>query len=278
MFNGRQLLIATQHGKEQVIKPILENSLGVQCIIPTAIDTDIFGTFTGEVERKDSPVDTLRKKCLYAMAITGADLSVASEGSFGPHPQLYMLPANEEWIILIDKINQLEIIARTFSAETNFGGQYVQFTEELQQFAQKVKFPSHALILRDSEGGVTEIVKGIQDTSVLHNEFERMQRTYDRVFVETDMRAMHNPMRMKVIASATCKLVENINRCCPSCNTPGFDVVQVVQGLPCSLCSSPTRSLKTLIYGCKKCTFQQPVDYPDQKEKEDPMYCDYCNP
>jgi hypothetical protein len=278
MFNGRQLLIATQHGKEKVIKPILENSLGVQSIISSAIDTDIFGTFTGEVARPDSPVETLRKKCLYAMEQTGADLAVASEGSFGSHPQLYMLPANEEWMIFIDKINHLEILARELSANTNFSGQYLQTKEELEQFAKKTFFPSHALILRDAEGGVNKIVKGIQDTSVLRNEFETMHHVYGRVFVETDMRAMYNPTRMQVIAAVANKLVEKINRCCPFCNTPGFDVVQVQQGLPCSLCSSPTRSIKTLIYGCKKCSYEQAADYPDKKEKEDPMYCDYCNP
>ena len=137
MFNGRQLLIATRHGKEQVIRPILENSLSVHCIISSDIDTDLFGTFTGELPRKDSPVETLRKKCLYAMEQTGADLAVASEGSFGQHPQLYMLSANEEWMIIVDKRNQLEIIARELSAYTNFSGQYVHSREELEQFAQK---------------------------------------------------------------------------------------------------------------------------------------------
>lgn len=278
MFNGRQLLIATRHGKEQVIRPILENSLSVHCIISSDIDTDLFGTFTGELPRKDSPVETLRKKCLYAMEQTGADLALASEGSFGPHPQLYMLSANEEWMIFVDKRNQLEIIARELSANTNFSGQYVHSREELEQFAQKALFPSHALILRNAEGGVKEIIKGIQDENILYREFERMNPVYSRVFVETDMRAMHNPTRMQVIAAVTDKLVEKINRCCPACNTPGFDVVKVVQGLPCSLCTSPTRSIKTLIYGCKKCKFEQSVDHPDQKEKEDPMYCDYCNP
>ena len=278
MFKGRQLLIATRHGKEQVIKPILENGLGVHAIVSSNFDTDLFGTFTGEKPRLDSPVETLRRKCLYAMEQTGADLAVASEGSFGPHPTLYMLPGNEEWLMLIDKVNDLEIVARELSAATNFSGQYVHSKEELQKFADTALFPSHALILRNAEAGVEEIIKGIQDAERLYHEYERMQLVYGQVFVETDMRAMHNPSRLRVIEAAIYKLIEKINHCCPSCQTPGFDVVQVIQGLPCNLCSSPTRSVKTLIYGCKKCTFQQAVDYPDQKEKEDPMYCDYCNP
>jgi hypothetical protein len=188
------------------------------------------------------------------------------------------VPANEEWIVLIDKLNQLEIITREISTATNFSGQYVASQEELNQFAKEALFPSHALILRDSEGGVREIIKGLLDPNLLYKEFKRMLNSYGRVFVETDMRGMHNPTRMQVIESVTNKLVEKINCCCPSCHTPGFDIVQVITGLPCGTCTSPTRSVKTLIYGCSKCAFEQLIDYPDNKEMEDPMYCDYCNP
>ena len=278
MFKGRELLIATRHGKEQVIRPILENSLGVHSIVSSDFDTDLFGTFTGEVSRADSPVDTLRKKCLYGMEQTGADLAVASEGSFGPHPHLYMLTADEEWIILIDKKNDLEIIAREISTDTNFNGQYVDSFTSLLSFAESASFPSHGLILRDQKEGVKEIVKGICDTAVLSYHFERMHRLYQKVYVETDMRAMHNPTRMQVIEKVTYKLVEKIHRCCPACGIPGFDIGEVIRGLPCSNCTSPTRSVKTLVYTCKKCAHQEFVHHPDDKEREDPMYCDYCNP
>ncbi|CAN5510883.1 hypothetical protein BH10BAC4_BH10BAC4_23470 [soil metagenome] len=105
MFKGRNLIIATKHQKEKVIAPIVQKYLGVNCIVAENFDTDIFGTFTGEVERADDPIITARKKCLRAMELTGADLAIASEGSFGAHPNFFFVPADDEIILLMDQKN-----------------------------------------------------------------------------------------------------------------------------------------------------------------------------
>ena len=86
-------MVATKHGKEKVIAPILERSLGVKVLSTTNLDTDRFGTFSGEVERKGTPLEVARAKCEAALKLTGADLAVASEGSFGPHPELFFAAA-----------------------------------------------------------------------------------------------------------------------------------------------------------------------------------------
>jgi len=100
MFDNRKLVIATKHHKESVIATLFENELGVKCFVPNDFDTDLLGTFSGEIERKDSAVDTVKKKCLLAMEQTNCDLGIASEGSFGPHPILFMASANEELLVL----------------------------------------------------------------------------------------------------------------------------------------------------------------------------------
>lgn len=51
--------------------------------VDASFDTDMLGTFTGEVERKLDPLATVREKCLRAMKHNHCDLGVASEGSFG---------------------------------------------------------------------------------------------------------------------------------------------------------------------------------------------------
>ena len=112
MFKGRKLLIATKHDKEKVIAPILEKELGVTCFVAENFDTDVLGTFTGEVERKDDPITTARNKCLMAMELNNCDLAIASEGSFGPHPAIFFVHADDEMLLFIDKKNDLEIIAR----------------------------------------------------------------------------------------------------------------------------------------------------------------------
>ena len=51
-FHGRDLLIATMHGKEKVIAPIFEEKLGVRTNTTQELNTDLFGTFCGEKKEK----------------------------------------------------------------------------------------------------------------------------------------------------------------------------------------------------------------------------------
>jgi hypothetical protein len=278
MFTGRRLVIATKHEKEKVIAPLLEKALGVCCFVKEDFDTDTLGTFTGEIERKLDPIATARQKCLMAMELANCDLGIASEGSFGLHPSLFFVNADDEFLIFIDKKNNFEIIARELSMETNFNGKEIETEKDLFEFADSVKFPSHGLILRSSKEDYNQIIKGIIDASKLKEAFEELIEKSDSIYAETDMRAMYNPTRMSVIETATKKLVNKINSCCPECNVPGFGVTDVKKGLACNLCGSPTNSTLSFIYSCKKCNFKKEELHPHQKTSEDPMYCDYCNP
>lgn len=278
MFEGRKLIIATKHEKEKVIAPILEIELGVKCFVAENFDTDMLGTFTGEVERKDEPITTARNKCLIAMKLNNCDLAIASEGSFGMHPFMFFIYADEEIVFFIDKKNDLEIISKELSIETNFNGEDIKSETQLNDFAKQVKFPSHGLIIRKAKDDFTEIVKGITDTQKLNNTFKHFISTYGMAYVETDMRAMYNPTRMKVIEKATKKLTDKINSNCPQCNTPGFGITDRKQGLPCSLCGFKTRSTLSYIYTCQKCAYTKEEMYPNKITEEDPTYCDMCNP
>ena len=71
LFVGRTLVIATQHQKEKVIAPALEAALGVRCIVPDQFDSDRFGTFSGEIPRIKTPLETARDKCIAAMQQSG---------------------------------------------------------------------------------------------------------------------------------------------------------------------------------------------------------------
>jgi len=126
MFERRRLIIATKHHKEQVIAPLLEEALGVNCFVDESFDTDTLGTFSGEIEREQDPISTARLKCLKAMELNNCDLGVASEGSFGVHPSIFFASADDEFLIFIDKKNDLEIIARELSTETNFDGKKIR--------------------------------------------------------------------------------------------------------------------------------------------------------
>lgn len=278
MFEGRALLVVTQHAKEKVIAPILEKALNVRCQVTSNFNTDRFGTFSGEVVRSLSPIDTLRNKCTTALNEYQTDLVVASEGSFGPHPSLFFVPADDELIMLKDTKNNLEIIARHVSTETNFDCKKITAWSELEQFAKRCRFPSHAIILKDKEVDFQQVIKGINNWDGLKEGYECLIKVSESIHAETDMRACYNPTRMKVIENATVRLVEKIQSACPKCNMPGFDVHKLVAGLPCEDCGEPTRSAIAEMYLCNHCLYSLEKKYPNGKMKEDPTYCDYCNP
>ena len=278
MFKGRTLIIATKHEKEKVIAPIVEKKLGVTCIVQPSLDTDLLGTFTGEIERKDDPITTLRHKCLMAMESANCDLAIASEGSFGAHPSLFFVNADDELLMLVDKKNDLEIIARELSTDTNFNGAEIKTEDQLKAFADQTLFPSHSLILRNQKDSHQKIVKNIQDWETLVTAFNELVKEFGSAYVETDMRAMFNPTRMTVIEKAAVKLVDKSLSLCPTCGTPGFGITDIKDGLPCSLCHFPTRSTLSHIYTCSKCNNVKEEKHPHNKYVEDPMFCDICNP
>lgn len=278
MFEGRKLLISTNHGKEKVIGPMMGEMLGVNCFTTPDLNTDFFGTFSGEIERLDDPFTTAKNKCKKGMELSGYDLAIASEGSFGPHPTLFFVPADDELLVLIDNKNDLLISAREISTETNFGAKQIQTEEELLDFALKHLFPSHAMILKSNSSGADSIIKGITKKEDLIRGFHELQSKYQSVFIETDMRAMYNPSRMKVIGAACKKLIDKIKSCCPKCNTPGFSISDVIVGLPCELCGAPTHSILKHLYHCQKCNYHQSKMYPNEKQYEDPTFCNICNP
>jgi len=278
MFKDRKLIIATKHEKEKVIAPLLEKALGVNCFVNENFDTDLLGTFTGEIERELDPIATARQKCLMAMELANCDLGIASEGSFGPHPTIFFVSADDEFLIFIDKKNNLEIIARELSTATNFSGKEVKTEKELLEFAYSVNFPSHGLILRKAKEDNNEIIKGITDINQLKGAFHNLFGKSKSVYAETDMRALYNPSRMKIIEAATQKLITKIKSLCPQCSIPGFGITDAKRGLECSLCGSATNSTLSYIYICQHCQYTNEEMYPHKKTTEDPMYCDYCNP
>jgi hypothetical protein len=278
MFTGRKLLIATKHQKEKIIAPLIEKAIGALCFISTAFDTDSLGTFSGEIERKDNALTTLRNKCLLGFQNTNCDLVIASEGSFGAHPTLFFASANEEMIMLKDFKNDIEIVARELSLETNSKGITIEFEKDLIEFAQNIQFPAHGIILKSSEKNPLKIHKDFDSLVELLEQYNLLKSDHSSIYAETDMRAHRNPTRMKVIEKVTYSLIEKIKNCCPNCKTPGFDVVSAQFGLPCALCSLPTRSTLSHLYQCKKCGFQQEKMFPRGIQVEDPTYCDNCNP
>ncbi|MBR8834670.1 MAG: hypothetical protein DSM106950_11680 [Stigonema ocellatum SAG 48.90 = DSM 106950] len=282
LFKNRTSVLATMHQKERVIAPIVEQKLGIKVLVPPDFNTDVFGTFTRVVKRRGTQIEAARFKAEKAMAITGETLAFASEGSFGPHPLMPYVPVNREIVIFLDKVNNIEIVGQELSTETNYSHQLVHSVEEAYSFAQRVGFPEHGLVIIVGDAAIVqgEVIKGITTKEQLFDavKFCLNKSSTGQVHIETDMRAMYNPTRMKNIEKATLNLSEKITQVCPECSWPGFDVVESQKGLPCAFCHLPTQLIRSVIYRCKKCAFSREELFPHGQETADPSKCQYCNP
>ncbi|NWF61668.1 MAG: hypothetical protein HXY43_21045 [Fischerella sp.] len=282
LFTNRVAVLATMHQKERVIAPILEENLGIKVIVPENFNTDAFGTFTREIKRPGNQIEAARLKAEKALELTGETLAIASEGSFGLHPSLPLISSNREIVILLDQTHNLEIIGEELSCDTNHNHLVVESVEQAFQFAKKAGFPEHGLVVMfgNSAKDSSEIIKGITTEEKLAEavEFVLINSPTGTAHLETDMRAMYNPTRMKNIEKATHDLLRKINSLCPSCSMPGFEITRRIKGLPCAICYMPTPLTRAVVYQCQKCGFSQEKLLSDGNNYADPAQCIYCNP
>ncbi|MCA1992414.1 MAG: hypothetical protein LDL41_10310 [Coleofasciculus sp. S288] len=282
LFMNRVAVLATMHQKERAIAPLLEQELGIKVVVPQNFNTDVFGTFTRDIKRPSDQLQAAKLKAEKALELAGETLAIASEGTFSPHPNIPYIPCNREVVILLDPVNELEIAGEEFSIETNYSHKSVRSFEEAYRFAIEAGFPEHGMVVMVSASSLNqdEIIKGIITKEELFDAVNSaLAKSPDgKVHIETDMRAMYNPTRMKTIEKATQNLIKKLNQLCPSCSCPGFEIVDRKRGLHCALCNLPTAMIRSVIYQCKKCSFCQEVLFPDGLEKADPGQCAYCNP
>ena len=142
LANG-SVVVATMHGKERVIGPVLAD-LGMRVLAIPQIDTDRFGTFTRDVARSGSQVEALLAKAQAGLGLApDADFVVASEGAFGPHPQIPFLPSGLEMVALLQRQTGKAIIGRELTAKTNFAQVEARSWQEIKAFADRIGFHRH---------------------------------------------------------------------------------------------------------------------------------------
>lgn len=278
-WKNRECVLATMHSKERVIAPQLEQELGVMVSVPRDFNTDRFGTFTREINRVGNQLEAARKKALAAMELTGFELGIASEGSFGSHPAIPFLPSNLEIVVLIDKRHDLEIIGHYRSNDVRVQGKDAKTPEEAMDIARSWGFPEQGVIVRLSEKSNGNIYKNIRTIDELGEVSRRLLSKWlvRSIFLETDMRAHRCPRRMESIKRATLDLIKNCKSICPNCDTPGFVITDTIKGLLCSHCNLPTDLVKETIHSCQKCNYKENKPVANKTYAE-PGECQWCNP
>lgn len=280
-YRGARVALATKHGKEQAIAGPLLELAGIEVVVADGIDTDVLGTFTGEVERKGTMLETAIAKARLGSSNLRLPFGVASEGSFGPHPSAPILATGYELLVFVDDAAHVVIREERMETETNFSHLVVSDMAATEPWLTQIGFPQHAVIVRPNQAEQRRVTaKGLigvkeLEQSILHASQESSDGC---ARLETDMRAHLNPTRMRSIAQLAASLGERLARLCPACAAPGYGRTDVVRGLPCSTCGYPSRWIKFERWTCARCSYGQDVERSDGRREADPEHCQICNP
>ncbi|MFM7314316.1 MAG: DUF6671 family protein [Cyanobium sp.] len=288
-YRGARVALATRHGKERVIARALHHGLGADLLHLSQIDTDALGSFCGTVPRRGTAQQACLAKAELALEQGGTGLAIASEGSFGPHPAVPLLPVGIECMVFLDRARGLTLQEELLARRTNYGQRRVRSddlpggapTPDLERWLQAAGFPSHALIVRGVEcPGVQLLLRGIRDRASLLEGLQRAIRgsADGCARLETDMRAHCNPTRMASIRQLSFQLVRRLATPCPRCRTPGWGVLATCSGLPCAWCGEPTALVRAELLGCVLCDHRMERPRRDGLLQADPGQCCHCNP
>lgn len=276
-YRGQSIALPTLHHKGALIAPSFLSTLGMK-VVEVNVDTDLLGSFSGEVKREKSQLETVRRKALLGLEVSGLAFAIASEGSIGADPEIGLITSDIETLIFIDSINNLEIVESYRSFDIN--AHVLQYEEgmDLSVFLSKSDFPHHKLIVRSEFGYSHVIAKAISTEEAFFNALaEAKHLNINPIFIESDLRAHCSPSRAKNIEIAAERLTAKISSLCPECMTPGWGAVKAIYGLPCSECGQESEgATRALLYGCVKCSHT--VEGDPLAVSIDPSRCNWCNP
>ena len=276
-LSGRRIALATKHGKEAIFAPAFAE-LGASITVAD-VDTDRFGTFSGDIARPGSPLEVVELKARAATCNSGLDLGVASEGTFGPHPVTPYLLVDTELVAYVDTGLDYCVVERATSASRLPPAATVDDIDDIDGLRITALLPDQWAVVVAEDPDTrsrTVFAKGIDSVEQLRSCVEHaLSETDSSVIVEPDLRSHGCPERRQVIERAVARLVGRLRRSCPVCEAPGFGSVRVVPGLRCGLCDLPTTQPAADLDGCVRCGFEVRVD---RVARADPTYCDRCNP
>ena len=263
----QQVALITKHQKARWIAPYLA-PLGYEVNESNLFDTDVLGTFSGEVERTLSPMEAALTKAQKACELTQSDWGLGSEGSFGGGPAPGMINWNDELLCLYQASTGITIYAHaagpTAVHELTLDGK-VPLTQKL------LRLPDQLWILRCEDN----IEKGLSAEQLLAR-LKDIETSSQKIKIEPDLRAMNCPQRQQMIVKAAEDLVRRLSETCPKCQAFNFVVKEKQPGLPCGLCTLPTEQAKSWTRICDDCGNRD--DQAVEQKNADPTYCQFCNP
>ncbi|EPR77625.1 hypothetical protein ADILRU_0042 [Leifsonia rubra CMS 76R] len=274
-YQNESITFATMHGKELLARQSFADVLGASVIAPPELDTDVFGTFTGEVPRAAGPRGTALAKARRGMELGNTRLGLASEGTFSTG--FGTIVENTEVLVFVDDILQLELVEGSIELSPLPAARPIAHLDDALNFATAVGFPEQWIIVQTTHNGTTTSYKNIGDPESLRMIGEKVfTNEYESVTISPDYRAHHCPSRAVSIRALCERMARRLATECPSCSTPGFGHVDVEYGVPCESCGIATNMIAADIHECGKCAYRQRV--MRSVKRASPQWCNDCNP
>ncbi len=278
-YAGSVATLATKHRKLPLIGPALEAAVGLR-VVEIEIDTDVLGTFTGDVPRSGTPLETAIAKARLGISASGARVGLASEGTIGPDRTMPFALSDEEIVVLVDDDAGLVVWESVTSFEIVAASAALRPGDDADGLLERAGFPGHRLVVRPNSGPIHPIEKGIGTRRELAAAIAAAASASSDGLarVENDLRAHSSPSRQVVIAAAAERLAERLARRCPECFAPGWGPTGYLYGVPCAICETEVQVPRAKVSGCQACgsSSMEAIAYPGGKA--DPGQCPECNP
>ncbi len=271
-----KVALATKHGKLDQLLPAFERLENFELVL-AEIDTDVFGTFSGETPRISSPMETGIAKAKAGAAKLGLDYGLASEGTIAPNPAIPWATIDHELLVLVCLSRDITIYETHQSASIVAKSETLSPGIDLDAIFKVFDLPNHAVNLSYSKQSSLSIEKGLRDLDQLRIRIESLWSEGYEPLMESDFRAMSSPSRQANIQACAEKLVARIAAECPGCSEIGFGKISHEFGVPCVGCGEVnSRIAKSERLGCVACDFFELRDLGITSI--DPSRCDGCNP
>lgn len=270
-----EIALATRHGKERQIAPALA-AVGWQVLV-SDIDTDAYGTFSGNIARPLSPKRTAVAKARAGAEHRGVRYGMASEGSIGSHPSLPFVTSDFEIIAFVDTEQDLSWTETFLSAEIVAVSEKWSRELNLDDFAQRADLPNHAAIVRNAGNQIVWVKKGLRDVDAIAEAAAECAVAHENVIVESDFRAMCSPSRQRNIEACAKNFASRLARSCDGCGYPGWGITGFEFGLPCEDCGEIVADVANAeLHGCLACGRTEQVHL--DRSAVGPERCHACNP
>lgn len=272
-YAGALIAFATMHGKEALAQQPFRDILGASVVAPAGLNTDQFGTFSGEIPRILTPHAAARAKVHLGIHLSGTLFGLASEGSFGSG--FGPLVEHHEILMFVDVSRGLELIEGTILTSPIPAGHKVMTVDAAVAYAGKVNFPTQGLVIRGGSDP-SMVTKNFDSIDTLTHMISQLLQQEPQVTIEPDYRAHRCPSRADTIRTLSARMAQRLDMACEQCETPGFGRLDIERGLRCTDCGLPTQLIAADIHGCGSCAHTVRIPRPEQSAS--PRWCDSCNP